>query len=440
MNGASDHAGAAIRADAARVLARIVYDGVSLRAAFDARAARNADPRDRALLSATLFSASRWWLRFDAVLGRLLERALPPKAREVHSLLVLGFVQIEVMGMPDYAVVAACVDAARLLGQPRHAGLVNAVLRRFLRERAALLAEVDLDPAIRHAHPRWLIERIRNDWPRDLEAILDANNQEAPLTLRVNRRRANREDLRDRLAAAGVEVILPAHLADGLVLAESTDVSRLPGYAEGHFSVQDGAAQQVVECLELEDGQRVLDACAAPGGKASHMLERADVELTALDADGRRVPRIRENLMRLGLEANVVEGDAARPASWWDGRPFDRILLDAPCSATGIIRRQPDIKLHRRAGDIGPLAALQARLGAALWPMLAPGGKLLYATCSLLRAENEAVLAGLLDANADARALPLPERFGRVAGAGRQNLPGNKGMDGFFYALVEKAP
>jgi 16S rRNA (cytosine967-C5)-methyltransferase len=169
------------------------------------------------------------------------------------------------------------------------------------------------------------------------------------------------------------------------------------------------------------------------------MLERAGIELTALDTDGRRVPRIRENLMRLGLEANVVEGDAARPGSWWDGRPFDRILLDAPCSATGIIRRQPDIKLHRRAADIGPLAAIQARLGAALWPMLAPGGKLLYATCSLLRAENEAVLAGLLDANTDARTLPLPERLGRVAGAGRQNLPGNKGMDGFYYALVEKA-
>ncbi|HQV72091.1 MAG TPA: 16S rRNA (cytosine(967)-C(5))-methyltransferase RsmB [Dokdonella sp.] len=438
MSGAIDSVGAAIRADAARTLARIVFDGVSLRSAFDARAARSADPRDRALLSATLFSASRWWLRFDVVLARLLERALPAKAREIHALLVLGLVQIETMGMPEYAVVAACVDAARLLGQPRHAGLVNAVLRRYLRERAALLAAADLDAVSRHAHPRWMIERISSDWPRDAEAIFAANNCAAALTLRVNRRRSSPEDLIARLAAAGVVAESPAHLPDGLILSESTDVSRLPGFAEGHFSVQDGAAQQVVDLLDVAAGQRVLDACAAPGGKSAHILERAAVELTALDADAGRLPRLRENLARLGLSANVLHGDASRPPGWWDGKPFDRILLDAPCSASGIIRRQPDIKLHRRAADIAPLAAMQARLGAALWPMLAPGGKLLYATCSIFRAENEVVVAGLLDAHADARALPIAERHGRVAGNGRQNLPGNKGMDGFYYALVEK--
>jgi 16S rRNA (cytosine967-C5)-methyltransferase len=438
VSGQGDAAGAAGRADAARILARVVFDGVSLRSAFDARAARNTDPRDRALLSATLFSASRWWLRFDAVLSLLLERGLPAKAREIQSLLVIGFAQVEIMRMPEYAVVAACVDAARLLGQPRHAGLVNAVLRRYLRERGALLAEVERDPVSRHAHPRWLIDRISSDWPRDAEAILAANNCEAPLTLRVNRRRGSREQLLERLAAAGIQADMPAHLVDALVLSESTDVSRLPGFSEGCFSVQDGAAQQVADLLDVADGQRVLDACAAPGGKAAHVLERADVELTALDSDAARLPRLRENLGRLGLTATVLEGDASRPAKWWDGKPFDRILLDAPCSASGIIRRQPDIKLHRRAADIAPLAAIQARLGAALWPMLAPGGKLLYATCSVLRAENEAVLATLLDTHADAKALPVHERHGRAAGSGRQNLPGNKGMDGFYYALVEK--
>lgn len=439
MTSQADSAGAAIRADAARTLARVVFDGVSLRSGFDARAARSADPRDRALLSATLFSASRWWLRFDAVLSRLLERALPAKAREIHALLVIGIVQIQIMAMPEYAVVAACVDAARLLGQPRLAGLVNAVLRRYLRERSALLAEADHDAVSRHAHPRWLIERISSDWPRDAEAILGANNCEAPLTLRVNRRRSTREDLIERFSAAGIVAEVPAHLADGLILSESTDVSRLPGFAEGCFSVQDGAAQQVVDLLDVADGQRVLDACAAPGGKSAHILERAEVELTALDADAGRLPRLRENLGRLGLSATVLHGDASRPPSWWDGKPFDRILLDAPCSASGIIRRQPDIKLHRRAADIAPLAAIQTRLGAALWPMLAPGGKLLYATCSIFRAENEAVVAALLDAHADARALPVAERHGRGAGSGRQNLPGNKGMDGFYYALVEKS-
>jgi 16S rRNA (cytosine967-C5)-methyltransferase len=439
VSGLGDAAGAAGRADAARILARVVFDGVSLRSALDARAARSTDPRDRALLSATLFSASRWWLRFDAVLSLLLERGLPAKAREIQSLLVIGFVQIEIMRMPEYAVVAACVDAARLLGQPRHAGLVNAVLRRYLRERGTLLAEVDRDPVSRHAHPRWLIERISSDWPRDAEAILAANNCEAPLTLRVNRRRGSREQLLERFVAAGISAEMPAHLADALVLSESTDISRLPGFSEGCFSVQDGAAQQVADLLDVVDGHRVLDACAAPGGKAAHVLERANVELTALDVDAARLPRLRENLGRLGLTAIVLEGDASRPAKWWDGKPFDRILLDAPCSASGIIRRQPDIKLHRRAADIAPLAAIQARLGAALWPMLAPGGKLLYATCSVLRAENEAVMAALLDTHADARALPVHERHGRAAGSGRQNLPGNKGMDGFYYALVEKA-
>ena len=438
MSGANDNSGAAIRADAARILARVVFDGVSLRSAFDARAARSADPRDRALLSATLFSASRWWLRFDAVLARLLERALPSKAREIHCLLIVGFVQIEIMAMPEYAVVAACVDAARLLGQPRLAGLANAVLRRYLRERSALLVEMDGDAITHHAHPRWMIERIGKDWPRDAEAILSANNCEAPLTLRVNRRRSSRDDLLERFAAAGIEAEIPAHLGDGVILAESTDVSRLPGFAEGCFSVQDGAAQQVVDLLDVADGQRILDACAAPGGKAAHMLERADVELIALDSEAGRLPRLRENLNRLGLSANVLHGDASRPQSWWDGRLFDRILVDAPCSATGIVRRQPDIKLHRRAADITPLAAIQMRLGAALWPMLAPGGKLVYATCSLLRAENEAVVAALLDAHPDARALPIHERYGRSAGKGRQNLPGNKGMDGFYYALMEK--
>lgn len=438
MNHKAENSGASVRADAARTLARVVFDGVSLRAAFEARAPRSADPRDRALLAATLFASARWWLRFDAVLALMLERGLPDKARDIHGLLVIGFVQIEIMGMPDYAVVAACVDAARLLGQPRHAGLVNAVLRRFLRERTTLLADVDRDEVSRHAHPRWLIERIKSDWPRDVESILEENNREALLTLRVNRRRSTREDLLERLLQAGVPAHAPLHLADAIVLEDSTDVSRLPGFAEGHFSVQDGAAQRVADLLDLEDGQRVLDACAAPGGKAAHALERASVELTALDSDAARLPRLRENFGRLGLEAKILHADASRSGDWWDGRPFDRILLDAPCSATGIIRRQPDIKLHRRAADITALAALQARLGTALWPMLAPGGKLLYATCSLLRAENEATVARLLDACGDARALPIHDRHGRAAGAGRQNLPGQMGMDGFYYALLEK--
>lgn len=430
--------GAPLRAQAARALARIALDGVSLRTELAAASGGIADPRDRALLAAMLFESARGWLRWDAAAAALLDKPLPPRARELRALLVVGFVQLAVLDLPAYAVVAACVEAARLLGQPRHAGLVNAILRRFLRERAALEAQLDRDPVTRHAHPRWLIDAIERDWSDQAEAILAANNRQAPLTLRVNRRRTDRAALLARFEEAGVAAQAPEDLPDALVLEHSQDVTRLPGYAEGWFSVQDGAAQRVADLLDLRGGLRVLDACAAPGGKAAHALERADVVLLALDRDAARLPRIGDNLHRLGLEATVRAGDAAQPARWWDGQAFDRILIDAPCSATGIVRRQPDVKLHRRAADLAPLAATQRRLLDALWPLLAPGGRLVYATCSLLRAENQAVLAQFLDAHDNALASPLPDRFGLAAGVGRQNLPGEGGMDGFYYAVLEK--
>ena len=430
--------GAALRGEAAKALSRVVFDGVSLRVALAASTPKFADPRDRALLSASLFEATRWWLRLDASLAELLEKPLPPKARDVRALLVLGLAQIDVLEMPDYAVVASCVDAARALGHANYAGLVNALLRRFARERAALDAKLDGDIVTHSAHPRWLVDALRRDWPDDVGAILDANNREAPLTLRVNCRRADRASMLQRLAEANVAAKAHDDLADAIVLEESSDVTRLPGYAEGLFSVQDGAAQRVADVLDLRDGLRVLDACAAPGGKAAHVLERADVDLVALDRDAARLPRIAENLARLGLRADIREGDATAPKSWWDGRPFDRILLDAPCSATGIIRRQPDVKLHRRAADIAPFAASQKRLLDALWPLLAPGGRLVYATCSVLTAENQAVLAAFRAEHADAQGVDVPPAFGRAAGDGRQNLPGSGGMDGFYYAIVEK--
>lgn len=430
--------GAQLRAEAARSLARIAFDGTSLRSALADANPRIADARDRALLAASLFAASRWWLRHDAALALLLDKPLPPKAREVRALLALGFAQLGVLGLPEYAVVGSAVEAARVLGQPQYAGLVNALLRRFLRERASLEARLDADPVTRHAHPRWLIDAIGRDWPAQAESILAANNLEAPLVLRVNRRRATRADLLARFAAAEVGSSAHVDLADSIVLDHSTDVTRLPGYAEGAFSVQDGAAQRVADLLEVRDGMRVLDACAAPGGKAAHLLERADLDLTALDGDPARLPRVRENLARLGLAANVLAGDATAPDAWWDGRPYARILVDAPCSATGIVRRQPDIKLHRRAADIAPMAATQGAILASSWPLLERGGRLVYATCSLLRAENEATVAAFLAAHDDAAALALPAQLGHAAGVGRQNLPGEGGMDGFYYAVLEK--
>lgn len=428
------------RALAAQALDDIVRNGQSLRSAFAATAPRLADARDRALLSALLHEGSRWWLRYDHLIGHLLQKPLRGREPVVHALLVLGLVQLAVLGLPEYAAVAGTVEAARALKRPHLAGLVNAVLRRFLRERATLDAAAGRDRAVASAHPPWLVAALEQDWPQQVDALLAANNSPAALTLRANRRRASRDGLIERLLQAGHEAQAHAWLPDAVVLAESTDVTALPGYAQGEFSVQDGAAQLAPDVLDLRDGLRVLDACAAPGGKAAHCLERHALDLLALDRDDARLGSVRDNFARLGLAAPVRAGDAGQPAAWWDGRAFDRILLDAPCSATGVIRRQPDIRLHRRSGDIARLAAEQAQLLDALWPLLAPGGRLVYATCSVLKCENQQQVAEFLGRHADARVteLALPQ-FGHRAGDGRQNLPGDDGMDGFFYAAVEKA-
>lgn len=429
--------GANARALAAQALQRVVA-GASLRAEFEAGAPRLADARDRAFLSALLHAGARWWLRYDAGVARLLQRPLPPRAAALRALLVLGVVQIEVLRMPGYAVVDASVEAARALGKPAFAALVNAVLRRWLRERDALNAALDGDRVTRTAHPRWLLDALAADWGERSDAIVEANNAEAPLWLRVNRRRTTPADLLAQLAQRGVEAQALAGLPDALRLADSADVTGLPGFAGGSFSVQDGAAQFAADLLDLRAGQRVLDACAAPGGKAAHILERSDVRLLALDRDERRLPRVGANLSRLGLAADIRCGDAAEPDSWWDGLPFERILVDAPCSATGIIRRQSDVKLHRRAADVPELVRGQARLLDALWPLLAPGGRLVYATCSVLEAENAAQIEDFRARHRDAVAGGRLPAGWHAAGTGAQNLPGESGLDGFFYAVLEK--
>ena len=330
------------------------------------------------------------------------------------------------------------MQAARALGKPRLAGLVNAVLRRWQREADSLKASLDRDPVSRWSLPAWFIEAVERDWPDRAEQVFATANREAPLTLRVNRRHGSREALLARLREAGVAAHAHPELADAVVLARSTDVTRLPGFDSGDFAVQDGAAQLATDLLDLADGLRVLDACAAPGGKACHALERHALDLVAVELDGARVPRIRENLARLDLRARVIEADAALPDTWWDDRPFDRILVDAPCSATGVLRRRPDVRLHRRAGDIAALNTVQTDLLEALWPLLAPGGRLVYATCSLLRAENEAIVAPFLAAHDDAVAVPLHLPMGRAAGPGWQVLPGDADLDGMYYAAIAK--
>ena len=423
---------------AAQALQRIV-GGHSLRVEFAAFSTKIPDSRDRALLSALLHAGARWWLRYDAALDRLLDRPLRKREPQLHALLVLGLIQIEVLRLPEYAAVAATVDAVRAIGKPQFSGVANAVLRRWLRERDTLGPALDADPVTRTAHPAWLLAAIAADWPEQPVAIAEANNAEAPLWLRINRRRTTRPALLQQFAAAGIEAHAPDALADALRLGQSLDVTTLPGYDAGLFSVQDGAAQFAADLLDLRDGQRVLDACAAPGGKTAQILERADVSLVAVDRDARRLPRLRANLERLGLRADVLAGDAVAPKTWWNGHMFDRILLDAPCSATGIIRRQPDIKLHRRADDIAQLARTQARLLDAMWLMLAPGGRLVYATCSILDTENAARVEAFRAEHTDAATVAIgPPGWRATRAGGAQNLPGEAGMDGFFYAVLEK--
>ena len=424
--------GIATRVSAARVLDVVLHRGRSLKATLAAALPALADPRDRALVEAIVFTALRQRARFDAALEAWLAKPLGARDHELRALLHAGFAQLS-LGMPDHAVVAATVDAARALGRPHQAGLVNAVLRRAQRE--GLPAAGD-----EAAWPRWLAQRIRTDWPGQADAIFAASAEEAPMWLRVHARATTRDGYLERLHEAGIDGQVDASLPDAIRLDAALPVQQLPGFDDGVVSVQDGAAQRVADALSPRPQARVLDACAAPGGKAAHLAERdPSLRITALDVDPRRVRRMQDGFARLKLDIEAAAADATRPDTWWDGVPFDAILLDAPCSATGIVRRQPDVLLHRRETDIAALVDAQATLLDAAWPMLAAGGTLLYATCSILREENAAQVEAFLARTADAALEPLEAGFGHDTGFGAQRLPGEAGMDGFFYARLRKA-
>jgi 16S rRNA (cytosine967-C5)-methyltransferase len=434
-------AGAALRARAARVLAAVLGEGRSLKAMLGQALPAVQDPRDRALLEAICFGALRNRRRYDHALSQWLAKPLAARDFPVHCLLLTGLAQLDALGLPAHAAVGATAEATRELGRPPLVGLVNALLRRASRE--PLPASKDL--AISSSHPDWLVAALYRDWPDQVAAVLEANNRPAPMWLRVNPGQLGIDRLMRSLREDGLAATAVEALPDAARVDDPIPVERLPFWHTGALGVQDGAAQLAVHALAPGPDERVLDACAAPGGKTAQIAERlfgGRGELLALDIESRRLARVTETLARQGLDYDRVQvkvADAAAVDSWWDGRPFDAILLDAPCSATGIIRRQPDIKWHRRADDIPALVAQQARLLEALWPLLRPGGRLLYATCSVLRDENERQVESFLAAHPDAAAMPLDARFGRSSGAGRQRLPGEDGMDGFFYALLRKA-
>ncbi len=395
---------------------------------------------------ALAFQALRHLGRAEALRHLLARRAPPPAADALLcTALALGWDEAqapyEVFTLVDQAVEAA----KRGSGTRAQANFINACLRRFLREREVLLAATDQDPVARWNHPRWWIERLKRDHPAQWQGILEASNAQAPMTLRVNARKSDVPGWLQVLSQAGVEA--SAVGPHGLVLDRARPVHDIPGFADGVVSVQDAAAQLAAPLLlqgllapDFGAKLHILDACAAPGGKTAHLLELAEAEVTALDIDSARCERIHETLRRLGLDAQVIAADAARPADWWDGRLFDAILLDAPCTASGIVRRHPDVRWLRRESDIGQLAALQARLLALLWPLLKPGGRLLYCTCSVFRAEGELQAQTFLAHNKDALMRSAPGHLVPQSGVNAKGVPDNLegDHDGFYYALLEK--
>jgi 16S rRNA (cytosine967-C5)-methyltransferase len=395
--------------------------------------------KDAALVQEMAYGTLRWYHQLDVVVDQLLDKPLKAKDLDVRLALMLGLYQLRFMRVAQHAAVDETVKAVTALGKPWAKGLINACLRSYLRERERADDAIEKNPSARFSHPRWLIDALKQDYPAAWEQILAANNERAPMTLRVNTRRQSRADYLQRLHAAGIGASAAEAADDAIVLETPVSVSTLPGFDAGDLSVQDAAAQLAAAYLDAQPGQRVLDACAAPGGKSAHLIEKTpDIELTALDVDAERVPLIKSNLERLRLAAHVRQADAAEPETWWNGQPFDRILVDAPCSATGVIRRHPDIKLRRQRDDLDKLTAAQERLLERLWPLLRPGGKLLYATCSVLAQENERQIAAFVSRHDDATEHLLTHPAAERRAHGLQILPGRQTMDGFFYACLIK--
>jgi len=427
------------RLAAARALAAVMAGKASLGTSLPTQLAK-VEPRDQPLTRDLAFGTARWFQRLEGLANALLEKPLKAAEREVQALLLVGLYQLLYTRIPPHAAIGETVAAAKPLKKPWAAGLLNAVLRRAQREAAERWPALEHDPVIRLSHPRWLQKQLKADWPADWEAICTANNQHPPLTLRCNVLQTNRDSYLQQLADAGIAAGACRFSPVGITLDSPCDVQQLPGFAEGLVSVQDEAAQLAAPLLDVQPGQRVLDACCAPGGKTCHLLELQPQlgELLALDLQPSRLQRVEENLQRLGLSATLLAADGRQLDAWWDGQPFQRILLDAPCSATGVIRRHPEIKLTRHAEDIPALVALQAELLDALWQTLEAGGVLVYATCSVLPAENSLQIAAFLARHVDARLLETQTPAGIPGPLGRQLLPQEQGHDGFYLASLSK--
>ncbi len=434
-----------IRLIATQILKGVLQDKRSLNEVLAEGKIKCKNTQDQALVQAFCFGVLRTYPRLCFISAQLLQKPLKTKDQDLLYLMCVGLYQLMEMRIPDHAAISETVEAARLLNKSWATGLINALLRNYLRQKdkIKLALKNTQDPLYletKYAHPLWLIKAIQQAWPTEWESILNENNQHPPLAIRVNAQQISREAYQDLLLEHEIQSTPIAHTLSGLILEETKDISSLPGYEEGYFSVQDAASQLVGPLLELSPGLRVLDACSAPGGKTTHLLELEPhlSELFAIDIAPERTQRIQENLKRLTLKATVITADATALDTWWDGQLFDRILIDAPCSATGIIRRHPDIKYLRQPSDIQALNQQQAKLLNTLWALLKPGGLLVYTTCSILPAENSEIINAFLHTHPEAKHQAVDFPIGIPQSAGHQLLPGQNASDGFYYAVILK--
>lgn len=397
------------------------------------------DSRDNAFARHLAYGVLRWLTALEWLAGELLQKPLKKREHDVQRLLLLGLQQLWHDQTASHAAVNETAECARLLGKPWAVGLVNAVLRRFQREQEQLLSRLEQSRQ-RFAHPDWMLNEIQQDWPGQWQEIVDANNRQAPLWLRINRRQADESTLRNDLKTAGFDISDHPYASDAIGIKPAASVGNIPDFERGWLSVQDPAAQLAKDLLDPQPGERILDACAAPGGKTAHLLEScAGIELTVLDRQAQRVEQINLTLERLGLTAATRVADAVATETWWNGEKFHKILLDAPCSATGVIRRHPEIKWLRSGDQVDAAVQLQADLLNALWPLLETGGLLVYATCSILKRENNQQIHQFLERHTDAVAEVPAVEWGLAGTYGRQIMPGEAQMDGFFYAVLRKS-
>jgi 16S rRNA (cytosine967-C5)-methyltransferase len=427
-----------VRVVAAEAIGQVLR-GRSLSAVLPKYSQKVAD-NDQALFKEMCFGTLRWYPQLQAIVNHLISKPIKDKEREIQALLACGIYQLMYMRVADHAAINETVAATVKLKRLWAKGLVNAVLRNFQRQQQQIVEKLSKTSEYETAHPHWLVSRLKKAWPAQAKDILAANNLQAPMCLRVNVSRCSRDDYLTLLVDAEIDATSTAYSDCGILLDKPQDVTELPGFAEGLISVQDESAQLAASLLDVQPGHVVLDACCAPGGKTCHILESEPKlgSLTAIDLEQKRLERCKDNLQRLDLQANLIAADVGAIDQWWDNNSFDRILLDAPCSASGVIRRHPDIKLLRKDSDIENLSKIQSELLEKVWKTLRKGSMLIYATCSVLPQENDQVVAQFLATNDDASIIKIEADWGIATDLGRQIFPSAKGGDGFYYSRLQK--